>query len=89
MKSYLTRDFISCFRKLPERIKRLAGKNYRIWKQNPSHPALQFKLVGRRRPVYSIRVGLGWRALGLKSDDTIIWFWIGSHADYSGLVSRL
>jgi hypothetical protein len=30
-----------------------------------------------------------YRALGLLEDDTIIWFWIGSHADYDDLISRL
>lgn len=85
MKSHLTEDFVACFRGLPPRIQRLARKNYKIWKTNPSHPGLQFKLVGKRAPVYAVRVGIGWRALGLKVDDTIVWFWIGSHADYDRL----
>jgi len=25
-------------------------------------------------PVYSVRVALGWRALGTKTDDTMLWF---------------
>ena len=89
MRSYLTDEFIACFRQLPSRIQNLARKNYRLWKQNPSHPSLQFKRVGKRKPVYSIRVGLGWRALGLNTDDTIIWFWIGSHAEYNELVAKM
>jgi hypothetical protein len=36
-----------------------------------------------------IRVGIGWRALGLKEDDRIAWFWIGSHADYVRLLRDL
>jgi mRNA-degrading endonuclease RelE of RelBE toxin-antitoxin system len=39
-----------------------------MWKENPGHPSLQFKLVGLRNPVFSIRVGVGYRALGLKVD---------------------
>lgn len=89
MRSHLTEDFISYFRDLPPRIQRLARKNYKLWKQNPSHPGLQFKLVGKRKPVYSVRVGVGWRALGLKIDDGIIWFWIGSHGEYERLVQGL
>jgi hypothetical protein len=84
--SHLSSDFIACFSTLPPRIKRLARKNYRLWKQNPSHPGLQFKLVGKRMPVYSVRVGLGWRALGLRVDDSIVWFWIGSHAEYEKII---
>jgi len=87
--SHLTADFISCFRKLPVRIQRVARKNYKIWKDNPEHPGLQFKLVGLRKPVFSIRAGVGYRALGLRVDDGIVWFWIGSHGEYERLLSQL
>lgn len=50
------------------------------------HPSLQFKCVHQTEPLYSVRIGLGWRALGLLEDDTIAWFWIGSHADYDRLI---
>lgn len=86
MKSRLAEDFISCFRELPARIQRIARKNYKLWRENPDHPSVQFKLVGKRMPVYSIRVGIGWRALGLKVEDGIVWFWIGSHAEYTKLL---
>ncbi|NLG85476.1 MAG: hypothetical protein GX493_12920 [Firmicutes bacterium] len=89
MKSYLTEDFLACFRKLPSRIQRLARKSYRLWREDPTHPGLQFKLIGKRKPVYAIRVGIGWRALGIKIDDGIVWFWIGSHADYEKLISSM
>ena len=89
MRSHLTKDFKSCFRRLPGRIQRLARKNYSLWKENPSHPGLQFKLVGKRSPVYSVRIGIGWRALGLKTGEVIVWFWIGSHADYDKIVVGL
>ena len=89
MKSQLAADFISCFRELPARVRRTAHKNYKLWKENPSHPSVQFKLVGKRTPVYSVRVGIGWRALGLKVDDAIVWFWIGSHAEYELLLREL
>ena len=89
MKSRLTEDFIICFRRLPHRIQRLARKNYRLWKQNPSHAGLEFKRVSQKLPTYSVRIGLGWRALGFMRDDTVVWFWIGSHADYDKLLKRL
>jgi hypothetical protein len=84
--SHLSEDFIASFRKLPARIQALARKNYRLWREKPSHPGLQFKLVGLRSPVYSIRVGIGWRALGLKIDQGIVRFWIGSHAEYERVI---
>ncbi len=89
MNSYLTEDFISCFRQLPRHIQEQARKNYRIWKQNPQHRSLQFKRVHTEEPVYSVRVGIGWRALGLLENNDIHWFWIGSHADYDKLLSQL
>jgi hypothetical protein len=89
LKSRLTKDFVDCFRRLPARIQRIARKNYRSWKTNPSHPGLHFKRVGKRMPIYSIRVGIGWRALGLEMDDAIVWFWIGPHAEYDRLLPNL
>ena len=53
-----------------------------MWLQNSTHPGLQFKRVHSRESIYSVRVSLGWRVLGLLEGDTIYWFWIGSHADY-------
>jgi hypothetical protein len=39
MKSELTDDFVKCFAKLPEIVKQTARKNYKLWKQNPTHPS--------------------------------------------------
>jgi len=86
--SELTDDFLSCFRLLPARIQQQARKNYKLWKSNPRHPSVEFKLVGKKSPVYSVRVGIGWRALGLKRGNTMLWFWIGSHAEYDRLVKQ-
>ncbi|WP_445944940.1 ParE family toxin-like protein [Rhizobium sp. WSM1274] len=52
-------------------------------KQDPRHPSLHFKRVGR---FWSARVGTSWRALAVRDGDDIIWFWIGSHADYDKLL---
>lgn len=40
-------------------------------------------------PIYSVRVSKDYRALGIRKDDTVIWFWIGSHAEYDDLLSRM
>jgi hypothetical protein len=56
-----------------------------MWRDNPAHPGLQFKRIHNQEDVYSVRVGIGWRALGLLEGDTISWFWIGSHAEYDKL----
>ena len=86
MKSRVTEDFLTLFAKLPTEIQVRARKNYRLWRQDPSHPSLQFKRIHAKDPIYSIRVGRSWRALGLLEGDTIYWFWIGSHSDYDSLI---
>ena len=88
MNSEITEDFIELFRQLPNRVQRLARKSYKIWKRNPQHPGLEFKRVGLRSPTYSVRIAIGWRALGLRDGDTILWFWIGSHAEYDRLLRQ-
>ncbi len=89
MKSHLTKDFHDCFAQLPDNIKRFARENYKLWLQNPYHPSLAFKRVGKKYLTYSVRIGLGWRALGFKDGDTIVWFWIGSHPEYERLIQKL
>lgn len=89
LNSHLDPAFIELYRALPNHIREQARKNYRLWKANPTHPSLHFKHIGQRIEAFSVRVGQGWRAIGLKTDDTIIWFWIGSHADYDRIIGTL
>jgi hypothetical protein len=35
---------------------------------------------------WSVRVGGRYRALATEIDQGLLWFWIGSHADYDALV---
>ena len=35
--------------------------------------------------IYSARVGLGYRALGILRGPRIIWYWIGAHSEYDRL----
>lgn len=41
------------------------------------------------RSIYSARVGLGYRALAVRDGDDVVWFWIGTHADYDQLIRSL
>jgi len=40
-------------------------------------------------PIYSARVDLDWRAVGVLKDGTLIWFWVGSHKAYEALLRTL
>ena len=82
MRSSTTRQFRRAFSRLPEQA-------YRRFVENPNHPGLRFKRIHPTEPIYSARVTKGYRALDLLEDDDMIWFWIGSHADYDELISRL
>lgn len=86
MNSQVTDDFLACFAKLPDAVKAQARKAYRRWREDASHPGLQFKRIHSREALYSVRISQGWRALGLVAGNTITWFWIGSHADYSRFI---
>jgi hypothetical protein len=89
MKSSVTKGFRKCLDALPSEVREQAARAYALWRSNPYHPSLQFKRVSRRQPIYSVRIGIGYRALGLLEGDHIYWFWIGSHAEYDALLKRL
>ena len=86
IESRTTRRFREAYANLPEDIRRQARQAYLLFRENPRHPSLRFKKVGEESDVFSIRVGLGYRALGVKEGSTIVWVWIGSHADYDRLI---
>ena len=82
MRSYTTRRFREAYAALPEEARQRALRAYRLFKQNPAHPSLQFKKVDEEKNVYSARVGLGYRTLGVLDGSEIAWFWIGPHSEY-------
>ena len=50
----------------------------------------EFKEVNQEDQIWPIRVGIGWRALGIvKNKNVIVWFWIGSHPEYDKLLKKL
>ncbi len=89
MNSLVTAGFRALLGQLPGSVLQQASRAYTLWRADPYHPSLQFKRVSQRQPIYSARVGLGYRVLGLAEANTITWFWIGSHAEYDTLLARL
>ncbi len=84
MKHHAAPEYWSCFEALPREVQNLARSKFELLKQNPRHPSLHFKTVGEYR---SVRVGIHYRALGVEVSDGVLWFWIGSHAEYDQLLS--
>ncbi|NEP90717.1 MAG: hypothetical protein F6K18_30060 [Okeania sp. SIO2C2] len=89
MNSQTTSKFWKAFNQLPESIQETAKEIYQLWQKDPYNSSLQFKKIHPIKPIYSVRIGLNWRAVGIKDSNTIIWFWIGSHSDYNQLISQL
>ncbi len=83
MKHFASPAFWEAYQRLPEQVRALANKNYALLKENPQHPSLKLKKVGR---YWSVRVGLHYRALAVDVDSGLLWFWIGSHTDYDALI---
>ncbi len=67
------------YRQLPPEVQRTADRCFQFLKTNPRHPSLQFKKVGQ---VWSVRVGLGHRALATEIPEGCLWIWIGPHDEY-------
>jgi hypothetical protein len=88
MNSETVSEFWRLYYALPIEVRQEAREAYRMWVQNPSYPGLRFKnLFG---PLYSIRIGNGYRAVGKEtSKDVIVWFWIGSHEAANNLIKQL
>ena len=86
MKSKLTGGFRKQYSKLPPATKRRARRAYLLWKRDPNSAGLYFKRVSVNLPVYSVRIGLDYRALGVSKGDTITWYWIGQHDEYERLI---
>ncbi len=82
-------DFWLCYNQLPAPIKKQADRAFGHLKQNPRHPALHFERLKGNNSIWSARVNDDYRALAANRDDTFVWFWIGSHAEYDSLVARL
>jgi hypothetical protein len=87
--SHTTQRFREALKELPKEIRQGAREAYRLWQQDSRYPGLHFKRIHATKPIYSVRVALGWRAVGVLRGDDMVWYWIGSHADYEKLISRL
>lgn len=74
MKSATLPSFWAEYASLGEDTKRSARKAYRLWAQNPFHPSLHFKCINREENIWSVRITLSHRAVGVLDGDTVTWF---------------
>ncbi len=85
MRHFAAASFWECYDALPRTQQRVADKCFELLRSNPRHPSLQFKKIGA---VWSVRVGLDYRALATGEADGYSWFWIGTHAEYDRLLRQ-
>lgn len=83
MKHFASADFWKLYENLPVAIQELADKNFELLKVDSKHPSLHLKKAGK---YWSMRVGIKYRALGVEVDEGMLWFWIGTHAEYDKLL---
>jgi len=76
-----TEEFWILYRGLDAGTKALTRKSYRLWSENPFHPSLHFKLIGKS--IWSVRISRNFRAVGRFVGNSFVWEWIGSHDAYS------
>jgi len=86
MKSRINRRFRELLARLPAEARKQARTAHRLFCKNPRHPSLRFKQINRHPPIYSARVGIGYRAVGVFDGETIVWYWVGTHAEFDQLV---
>jgi hypothetical protein len=87
MKSFRDSTFKKLYLQLPEKIKILAINCYKLWRTNHLHPSLHYKRIGN--DFRSIRIGYHFSALARIRNNCVVWFWIGSHEEYSKLLDQI
>jgi hypothetical protein len=82
-RSFRNADFNRRYFDLPKPIRELAVETYRKFCDDPYQHGLRFKKLKGNSKAYSIRVGLSYRAVGMVTDDEVVWFWIGSREAFA------
>jgi mRNA-degrading endonuclease RelE of RelBE toxin-antitoxin system len=87
MRHFALPRFWRDYRQLAKDVQQLADKNFAVLQADPQHPSLHFKRVGRTKQLWSVRIGMHYRALAVQKPEGMVWFWIGTHAEYDRLLS--
>lgn len=69
MINFTSPSFWLAYEFLPISVRRVADRNYEILKENPRHPSLHFKKIGR---YWSVQAGNHYRALAVEVEDGLL-----------------
>jgi len=89
MNSFTVKSYWDSYNKLSQDIKKVADRKFELWKKDPFHPSLHFKCLNSGDNIWSVRINLDYRALGVRERDTVIWYWIGDPDRYKQLLKSL
>ena len=89
MNPFTVKSYWKSYRALPKKIQRDADRKFDLWKKNPFHPSLNFKCVNTEYNIWSVRVTMDYRALAVRNEKSVIWYWIGDHNKYEQLLKAL
>jgi len=93
--SHVNARFRRHFANLPKRIQEQSSRAYRLFKTDPSHlcvcghRGLEFKKLPPHQDIWSVRITDDYRAVGQRQGEVVVWFFIGTHAEYDALLARL
>jgi len=77
------------FARLPKQVQQQAREAYRRFKCDPQHPGIEFKKLHTAQPLWSVRINDSYRAVGVRDGEKVIWFFIGTHAQYDQILRNL
>ncbi len=89
MISEITDSFRQAYGELPEEVRLRVKKAYRQWAANPLHPSLHYKKIHATLPIWSARVSLNYRVVGIVHAEKMLWYFVGTHAEYDRLIKTL
>jgi hypothetical protein len=78
-------SFWRAYERLAPSVKDRARLAYQLFAENPDHPSLRFKKLQGGGEIWSVRISEQYRAVGVRSGDTIQWIWIGTHNEFDHL----
>ena len=84
MRHFTTPEFWRHYEQLPESIRQLADKDFKLLKEDPRHPSLRLKKAGK---FWTVRIGIHYRAVAKERAEGLNWFWIGHHSEYDKLLA--
>jgi hypothetical protein len=63
---------------------------FRAYRRDPKLVRFELKCrLSDRTPIYGAEAGQNLRALAMRKDDVVYWFWLGTHEDYDRILKDM